>query len=152
MELVLKDIKKKLETFKPVSSRLKIHKLENGITIIDDCYNANPSSFKAAILFLSSLNEKKLVLMGDMVELGNDARKFHTEIGEYAKAQGVSKFLSIGSQSKFASDVFGKNGYHFESADRLKSFLKNSIDSHSCILIKGSRSSKLEEYVEFFKK
>ena len=89
--------------------------------------------------------------MGDMVELGNDARKFHTEIGEYAKAKGVSKFLSIGSYSKFASDVFGKEGYHFENSERLKSFLSNSIDPYSCILIKGSRSSKLEEYVEFLK-
>ena len=147
----LKDIKKKLETFRPVSSRLKMHKLDNSISIIDDCYNANPSSFKAAISFLSSVNEKKLVLMGDMVELGNDAKKFHTEIGEYAKAHGVSKLLSIGSYSKFASDVFGKEGYHFENSERLKSFLSNSIDPYSCILIKGSRSSKLEEYVEFLK-
>ena len=147
----LKDIKKKLETFRPVSSRLKMHKLDNNITIIDDCYNANPSSFKVAISFLSSVNEKKLVLMGDMVELGDDTKKFHTEIGEYAKAHGVSKLLSIGSYSKFASDVFGKEGYHFENSERLKNFLIDSIDPYSCILIKGSRSSKLEEYVEFLK-
>ena len=103
------NISKKLESFEGVSSRLKLHKLENDIHIIDDCYNANPNSFKAAIDYLSSLDQKKLVLMGDMVELGNDAKLFHTEIGKYAKLMGIDEFLSIGKNSKFASKAFGLN-------------------------------------------
>ena len=147
----LVDIKKKLESFKPISSRLKLFKLDRDIQVIDDCYNANPNSFKAAILFLSSLDQKKLVLMGDMVELGKYTESFHSEIGRYAKTMGIDKFLSIGKNSKFASDVFGINGYHFENAESLKSYLNNNIEPSSRILIKGSRSAKLEEYVEFLK-
>jgi len=144
-------IKEKVENFEAVSSRLKLFKLGKNIDLIDDCYNANPSSFKAAISFLSTCDQKKLVLMGDMVELGNDTKVFHTEIGKYAKNMGINKFLSVGECSKYASDVFGVDGHHFEDAESLKSYLNNNIEPSTCILIKGSRSSKLEEYVEFLK-
>ena len=144
-------IKEKLESFKSVSSRLKLHKLTNDIQIIDDCYNANPNSFKVAIEFLSSLDKKKLVLMGDMVELGRDSKLFHTEVGKYAKTLGVDEFLSIGKNSKFASRAFGLNGHHFEGSESLKSYLNNNLSSSTRILIKGSRSAKLEEYVDFIK-
>ena len=147
----IEDIKKKLETFSALSSRLKLIKLKSNINIIDDCYNANPSSFKAAITFLSTVDQKKLVLMGDMVELGEKTEQFHSDIGKYAKDMGINKFLSIGKNSKSASDVFGLNGYHFKDAESLKSYLNNNLESSTCILIKGSRSSKLEEYVEFLK-
>ena len=149
--LKLEDIVSKLESFRGVVSRLKLYKLSNDIHIIDDCYNANPNSFNVAIEFLSSLDQKKLVLMGDMVELGKYTESFHSEIGRYAKTMGIDKFLSIGKNSKFASDVFGINGYHFENAESLKSYLNNNIEPSSRILIKGSRSAKLEEYVEFLK-
>ncbi len=148
----LGDISKKLESFEGVSSRLKLHKLENNIHIIDDCYNANPNSFKAAIDFLSSLDQKKLVLMGDMVELGRDSELFHTEIGKYAKLMGINEFLSIGKNSKFASIAFGLNSHHFEDSESLKSYLYNKITSSTRILIKGSRSAQLEQYVNFLKK
>ena len=144
-------IKGKLESFKSVSSRLKLYKLPNNIHIIDDCYNANPNSFKVAIEFLSSLDKKKLVLMGDMVELGKDSELFHTDVGKYAKTLGIDKFLSIGSDSKFASRAFGLNGHHFEDSESLKSYLNNNLSPSSRILIKGSRSAKLEEYVDFIK-
>ena len=144
-------IKEKIETFESVSSRLKLFKLGKNIDLIDDCYNANPSSFKAAISFLSTCDQKKLVLMGDMVELGNDSEVFHAEIGKYAKNMGINKFLSVGKCSKYASDIFGIDGHHFEDAESLKSYLNNNIEPSTCILIKGSRSSKLEEYVEFLK-
>ena len=89
--------------------------------------------------------------MGDMVELGDKSESFHTEIGEYAKEMGVDEFLSIGKYSNRASNVFGEDGHHFEDAESLKSYLNNNLESSSCILIKGSRSAKLEEYVEFLK-
>ena len=147
----IEHIVKKLENFQEVSSRLNLYKLEKNIKLIDDCYNANPNSFEAAITYLSSFDENKLVLMGDMVELGKDTKTFHAEIGMFAKKRGINKFLSIGVNSKFASDVFGLNGYHFENAESLKSYLNNNLESSSVILIKGSRSAKLEEYVEFLK-
>ena len=145
-------IKKKIESFESVSSRLKIHSIYNNITLIDDCYNANPSSFKAALSFLSYRNQKKLVLMGDMVELGEETENFHAEIGSYAKKMGIDEFLSIGKNSEAASSIFGKNGHHFNDAESLKSYLNNNIESSSCILVKGSRKAKLEEYVDFLKK
>ena len=145
------DIQNKIETFESVHSRLKIYLVKNDIKLIDDCYNANPSSFKAALSFLAKSNQKKLVLMGDMVELGEESESFHSEIGEYAKEIGIDEFLSIGKYSENASNVFGENGHHFKDAESLKSYLNNNLESSSCILIKGSRSAKLEEYVEFLK-
>ena len=89
--------------------------------------------------------------MGDMVELGKDTEKYHSDIGRYAKTMGIDKFLSIGKHSKYASDIFGLDGQHFNDSSSLKSYLNTNIDSYTCILIKGSRSAKLEEYVNFLK-
>ena len=147
----LAQIKNKIESFIAVSSRLKLHKLSNNINIIDDCYNANPYSFKVALDYLSKTVGKKIVLMGDMVELGKDSKFFHKEIGEYAMKLDVDKFISIGADSKLASDIFGANGKHFTDQNSLKSYLNNSIESNSYILIKGSRAAKLEEYVDYLK-
>ena len=147
----LKDIISKLESFKGVISRLKLYKLSKDIHLIDDCYNANPNSFKVAVEFLSSLDQKKLVLMGDMVELGRDTELFHSEIGKYAKTMGINEFLSIGKYSKYASEAFGDNGHHFDDSESLKTYLNDTIKSSTRILIKGSRSAKLEEYVDFLK-
>jgi len=147
----LAQIKSKIETFGAVSSRLKLHELSNNINIIDDCYNANPTSFKAALDYLSKTVDKKIVLMGDMVELGKDSKYFHKEIGEYAKKMGVDKFISIGVNSKLASDIFGKDGKHFIDCNSLKSYLNNNLEPNSYILIKGSRSARLEEYVDYLK-
>ena len=151
LKINIKTIKTRIESFNPISSRLNLHQLERNVCIIDDCYNANPSSFKAALSYLSEQDQKKLVLMGDMVELGKDSELFHKEIGEYARSLGINKFLSIGKFSKYSSDAFGDNGYHFENSESLKSFLNNEIDSNLHILIKGSRSTQLEEYVDFIK-
>ena len=147
----LEHIKSKIEGFIAVSSRLKLHKLHNNINIIDDCYNANPSSFKAALDYLSKIEGTKIVLMGDMVELGKDSKFFHKEIGEYAQKLNIDKFISIGVDSKLASDVFSRDGKHFTDHNSLKSYLDNNIESNSYILIKGSRSAQLEEYVDYLK-
>ena len=64
---------------------------------------------------------------------------------------GIDKFLSIGKHSKYASDIFGLDGQHFNDSNSLKSYLNTNIDPYTCILIKGSRSAKLEEYVNFLK-
>ena len=147
----LTHIKYKIENFIAVSSRLKLHELRNNINIIDDCYNANPSSFKAALDYLSKTEGKKIVLMGDMVELGKDSKSFHKEIGEYAKKLDINKFVSIGVNSRLASNVFGPDGKHFTDHNSLKSYLNNNIGPNSYILIKGSRSAQLEEYVDYLK-
>jgi len=147
----LAHIKYKIESFIAVSSRLKLHELDNNINIIDDCYNANPSSFKAALEYLSKVEGTKIVLMGDMVELGKDSNFFHKEIGEYAKKLNIDKFISLGVDSKLASDVFSQDGKHFTDQNSLKSYLNNNIESNSYILIKGSRSAQLEKYVDYLK-
>ena len=149
----MNEIKEKIETFDGVNSRLKMHNLKKkNLCVIDDCYNANPSSFKAAILFLSKLKGKKIILMGDMAELGVNSKNYHKEIGEYAIKLGINKFLSIGNQSQAASDKFRENGLHFRDKESLKTYLIDNIEPSSYILIKGSRNQKLEEIVNFLKK
>ncbi len=106
---------------------------------------------KLQLNFFQVLIKKKLVLMGDMVELGRDTEFFHSEIGKYAKTMGINEFLSIGKYSKFASKAFGDNGHHFDDTESLKRYLNDTIKSSTRILIKGSRSAKLEEYVDFLK-
>lgn len=151
LNIKFEEIKNKIETFDSVNSRLKLYNLKKNISIIDDCYNANPSSFKAAISYLADLKGNKIILMGDMAELGKNSKHFHEEIGIYAQKNGVSKFLSIGNHSKYASSIFGENGHHFTDKESLKSYLNNNIEPSSYILIKGSRNQKLEEYVNFLK-
>jgi len=90
-------------------------------------------------------------LMGDMAELGKDSKFFHKEIGEYAQKLNIDKFISIGVNSKLASDVFILDGNHFTDHNSLKYYLNNNIKPNSYILIKGSRSARLEEYVHYLK-
>lgn len=122
--------------------------------IINDCYNANPSSMQLALSLLNNLkNEyKKIAILGDMLELGNLSIKKHQEIGNYINTLKVDYILTFGYDSKSIVDSISepnKIKYHFDSKEDLKKYL-DSIDlSQTVILIKGSRGMKLEEITEY---
>lgn len=159
----LTDIQLGLAGMAPVKGRLNIHNLPktatcNEIRLIDDTYNANVESIKAAITLLAGYSGLKILVLGDMAELGSEARSYHQEVGEYAKEQGIQVLLTLGVLSQNTSDAFSKDNNaiseHFNDRGMLKESLINSLNNQSDdtqkiqILVKGSRSAHMEYVVE----
>lgn len=150
----LTDIQQGLEAFVPVSGRLQIKLSATGIRIIDDTYNANPQSVKAALDVLSAFQGHKIFVMGDMLELGNDSLQLHRDIGVYARQLGISQMMGIGKFTQAAIEGFGESGQHYPSKAKLIQDLLLVLDkqdqsgkNENTVLIKGSRSMRMEEIV-----
>ncbi|MGB1328139.1 MAG: UDP-N-acetylmuramoyl-tripeptide--D-alanyl-D-alanine ligase [Porticoccaceae bacterium] len=145
--ITLKQIVKGLTEVKPVSGRLNIHQLSNNLTLIDDAYNANPDSFKAAIDVLGAVEGNKVLVMGDMAELGERAMELHEEIGDYAQKKGLDALHTVGLLSAVVANKFG--GTHHSSKQDLINALTDlcAKKTKTTILIKGSRSSGMDEVV-----
>ncbi|MBR2734664.1 MAG: UDP-N-acetylmuramoyl-tripeptide--D-alanyl-D-alanine ligase, partial [Clostridia bacterium] len=149
----LDDIKEGLLTFKNASMRQQISKI-NDITIIDDSYNASPDSMKSAISVLKSIESgRKIVVMADMLELGNNSAKAHYEIGRYIAIEGIDMLITIGSESKNASEGAKSVNQNISvtqcgSNKEACEFLKTVIKENDKVLIKGSRGMHTEEIVK----
>ena len=141
------DIAKGLSQFNPVKGRLSWLQGINGAAVIDDTYNANPDSMRAAIDVLASQKETQTFVMGDMAELGADAPQMHAEIGAYAKQKGIDYFFSFGEFSKLASASFGQNAQHFDALEALLDALRGGMKTNVTVLVKGSRFMKMERVV-----
>ncbi len=137
-----------LEKFSGVAGRLQRKPAWNGATVIDDSYNANPASLRAAIEVLTQAAGKKILVMGDMGELGVEAARLHAEMGAEAKALGVNKLLALGELSSYAVKEFGSGAQHFQSIEDLLETLKPELDKDSTVLVKGSRFMKMERVVK----
>jgi UDP-N-acetylmuramoyl-tripeptide--D-alanyl-D-alanine ligase len=139
-----------LAQFKGVQGRLQQHVGYQDAVVIDDTYNANPDSMKVAIDVLVNQHDasQTIFVMGDMAELGCDAGVMHAAIGQYAGQKGVSKLLSFGQLSQLGSGAFGTQGQHFQTLDALVSAVKKEMHAGTCVLVKGSRSMKMERVVE----
>lgn len=144
-----KDIAQGLSQFGGMQGRLNQQLGHQGAMVIDDTYNANPDSMKAAIdVLVSQLQTTTVFVMGDMGELGEDAKKMHMEVGVYAKQKGVSAFLTLGQLSQLASDAFGEKGQHFDSLAALVDATKAEMQGSTSVLVKGSRFMKMERVVK----
>lgn len=137
------DIINGIENFKPEMGRLENLGIINGVQIINDAYNANPNSVKAAIDVLADMKEPTTLVLGDMAELGEDSKYLHQQMGEYAQNNNITQLFSIGEHSAQASDYFN-GGQHFEKMDKLKTHLQNNWNTIGTLLVKGSRSMRLE--------
>jgi len=131
-----------LSAFRPYSGRLQVKQAPGGATVIDDTYNANPDSVRAAIDVLASCPGPTALVLGDMGEVGARSAEFHREVGSYASARKISRLYAIGEATKHAVEAFGSGGRHFDSVDELVS----GIEGKS-ILVKGSRFMKMERVV-----
>jgi UDP-N-acetylmuramoyl-tripeptide--D-alanyl-D-alanine ligase len=126
---------------------LQTKDLAQGGQIIDDSYNASPESVRAAIDVLASRPGRRVMVLGDMAELGTDAEQLHSEVGDYASRAGIDQLYTLGNFSAAASAVF--NGQHFTDLESLKAPLFNEIEhSDLTLLVKGSRSSKMDLVVD----
>jgi UDP-N-acetylmuramoyl-tripeptide--D-alanyl-D-alanine ligase len=142
----LYDIKFGLEMLQAVKGRLQIQEGIQGLRIIDDSYNANPDAMCVAIDCLSELPGEKILVIGDMAELGETALQQHAEVGRYAKQKGIQTLLALGNLSQAAVSAFGEGATLFETHAQInKAILQNAHGQ--VILIKGSRAARMENVV-----
>jgi UDP-N-acetylmuramoyl-tripeptide--D-alanyl-D-alanine ligase len=131
-----------LTAFRPYTGRLQVKEARNGATVIDDTYNANPDSVRAAIDVLASCPGPTVLVLGDMGEVGHQGKEFHCEVGAYARSKGIARLLALGEATRDAVRAFGDGGRHFEKLDELIANV-----SGKSILVKGSRFMKMERVV-----
>lgn len=147
-------IKRALQSYKPFSKRMEILKV-NGITIIDDTYNANPDSVIASLKTLAQMkcSGKRIAVLGDMLELGSYAEEAHREIGRKVAEFGIDYLFTYGSDMHYAYEVASdliKHSMHFDDKDFLVYHLFEVAEKGDVVLIKGSRGMRMEEVVEKF--
>jgi UDP-N-acetylmuramoyl-tripeptide--D-alanyl-D-alanine ligase len=141
-------VKEGLEGFAGVKSRLQQRPGRKGARVVDDSYNANPDSMRAAVAVLAAVPGKRIFVMGDMGEIGSAAGQFHDEIGGYAKSRGIDRLLCLGALSVAAAANFGEGGQHFTRLDDLLRTLLAELDAQTTVLVKGSRFMRMERVVD----
>ena len=140
-------IKKGLETVKPVPGRLQWVDAIKGAHILDDTYNANPASLAVALDVLAGCPGDRYLALGDMAELGAEAEHLHKQAGEQARDSGVHRLYAVGEYSRYAAEAFGDQGWHFAAQDQLVNRLQEDLNSNVTLLVKGSRSSRMDKVV-----
>lgn len=151
----LKQIKNALESFQAYDKRMQVVTI-NEFTFINDAYNANPDSMRLAINTLSQMNgfENKIVILGDMLELGEHSEKFHRDLAHYLKESGIHNVYLFGDLTRFTFDEAMKlklNAQHFDSKSKIAEELLTMNKNRLLILLKGSRKMKMEEIIELVK-
>ena len=137
-------IVKGLAAMQSVPHRLQLRAGLNGSQLIDDSYNANPGSYKQALLSLAPYQGQHWLVLGDLGELGSESKQLHHQMGLDAKESGIDRLWTLGSESKLAADAFGSGAQHFEDRESLQAQLSASLSSDVTCLIKGSRFMKLD--------
>jgi UDP-N-acetylmuramoyl-tripeptide--D-alanyl-D-alanine ligase len=146
----LANIARGLQAFEPVKGRSRALAVELGghpLTLVDDTYNANPDSVRAAIDVLAGLPGPHLLVLGDMGEVGNEGPRFHTEVGGYARERGIEMLYGIGEMTAMAVSQFGA-GQHFANIEALNAATLEALPRMASVLVKGSRFMKMERVVQ----
>jgi UDP-N-acetylmuramoyl-tripeptide--D-alanyl-D-alanine ligase len=136
-----------LAAFRPVDGRLRRRTARLGSTVIDDSYNANPDSVRAAIDVLAASTGRRLLVLGDMGEVGERGVEFHAEVGRYAKERGVDRLYATGELCRHSADAFGEGARHFAGIDDLVAAVRPELGPHTTVLVKGSRFMRMERVV-----
>jgi UDP-N-acetylmuramoyl-tripeptide--D-alanyl-D-alanine ligase len=144
-DVSLTDIRDGLESLQPVDGRLRTLRSPQGTTVVDDCYNANPGSVRAAIDMLAACPGRRTLLLGAMLELGEHSETLHREVGEYALAAGIDQLWGVGPELEVCVQAFGNNGRHFADRAAARRALQGQFDAHDTVLVKGSRSAGMEQ-------
>ena len=136
-----------LTAFRPYPGRLQVKRAAGGATVIDDSYNANPDSVRAAIDVLAACAAPTVLVLGDMGEVGAQGPAFHREVGAYARSRNISSLLAIGEATMSCVEAFGTAGYHAASIEDLLHVVRKSAAPGATFLVKGSRFMKMERVV-----
>lgn len=150
LDISLRSMAMALSAFTGVKGRMQKKSALHGSTFIDDTYNANPDSVKAALSVLAQQPGKKVLVLGDMGELGEGAAAMHAQIGLAARESGVDRLLALGDLSRETVGAFGAGGMHFERIQELLAELENELTSDTVVLVKGSRFMQMERVVQSF--
>ena len=137
-----------LEQARAVAGRLRRIVLPGNVTLIDDSYNANPSSMAAAIDTLALASGERWLVLGDMAELGADARALHAGVGAQARGRGIERLFAVGPLGAAAVEAFGAGGEHFADKPSLVAALKGRLHDGVTCLVKGSHSAGMEYVVK----
>jgi UDP-N-acetylmuramoyl-tripeptide--D-alanyl-D-alanine ligase len=130
-----------LAAFRPYVGRLQV-KQAGATTVIDDSYNANPDSVRAAIDVLAACPGPTVLVLGDMGEVGSHGPQFHEEVGAYARSKGIASLLALGEATRKAAAAFGPGAQHFDSVEALVAAIRGKT-----VLVKGSRFMRMERVV-----
>ncbi|MDP2828755.1 MAG: UDP-N-acetylmuramoyl-tripeptide--D-alanyl-D-alanine ligase [Sulfuricellaceae bacterium] len=144
------DIAAGLTAFSGVKGRLQRKRCLHGATLIDDTYNANPASVDAAIAVLAAMDGKKILVLGDMGELGDASAQLHRQIGQNARQAGIDVLLALGDVSRECAEGFGANAWFYERIQELLADLENHLTPDTTVLVKGSRFMQMERVVKSF--
>jgi UDP-N-acetylmuramoyl-tripeptide--D-alanyl-D-alanine ligase len=147
LDIPLPTIVEGLEKFAGVAGRLQRMAGHCGATVIDDTYNANPASMRAALQVLAQAQGRRIFVMGDMGELGANELEFHAEIGAAARQLGIQRMLALGELSRAAVNAFGAGAQHFDDVESLIAALDKELAAGVTVLVKGSRFMKMERVV-----
>ncbi|RZA31807.1 MAG: UDP-N-acetylmuramoyl-tripeptide--D-alanyl-D-alanine ligase [Lysobacteraceae bacterium] len=139
-----------LESFAPVGGRLQRKQAANGAAVIDDTYNANPDSMRAAIDVLAAYPAPRILVVGDMGEVGTQGKEFHEEVGAYAQQRGIEHVLAFGELARNMVTPGASGARHYEQFDALLAALDSTLggNSNATVLVKGSRFMKMERVVQ----
>jgi UDP-N-acetylmuramoyl-tripeptide--D-alanyl-D-alanine ligase len=143
----LQQIQAGLEKLRAVSGRLELKEGINGAHVIDDTYNANPGSVAAGLQVLKDMDGERVLVLGDMAELGFAADDIHRRVGELARRVGVGRLFALGERSRLAVEAFGRGGRHFDSHEALIEALIDCLHGDMTVLVKGSRVMKMDKIV-----
>lgn len=144
----LEAVARGLKAFRPVGGRMQRRTASSGTKLIDDSYNANPDSMRAAIDVLAAEGGAKVLLLGDMGEVGEHGVEFHQEIGHYARERGIDRLLAIGELSSACVAAFGEGARHFATVQALISAAQAELQPRTTMLVKGSRFMRMERVVQ----
>ena len=150
MELCIEGI----EHFELTKNRMDIIEIKDHVKVIDGTYNANLDSMKSSLDVLSQYKNRKIAVLGDMLELGSYEKKLHEEVGEYVVEKGIDELLCVGEASQYVVDKvheLGMEAYHFEDNVSLNEYLDELLEKDDVVLIKGSNGMHLKEVVEYLK-
>jgi UDP-N-acetylmuramoyl-tripeptide--D-alanyl-D-alanine ligase len=148
LDISLLDISRGLAEVKAEPGRLERHRLQAGVQLIDDSYNANPGSVSAAIDLLAATSGHKVLVLGSMAELGEGSESLHRQVGEYAREQGIDECWLLGRETQATARGFGSAARYCDSRQELVEQLETSVPEGSTILVKGSRSAAMDKVVQ----
>jgi UDP-N-acetylmuramoyl-tripeptide--D-alanyl-D-alanine ligase len=137
-----------LRAFRPVAGRGARHGTSEGGRLIDDTYNANPDSVRAAIDLLAGFEGERVLVLGDMGEVGERGPEFHREVGAHARESGIDALFALGPMARDAADAFGEGAVHCADVDSLLAALRPRLGPSVTLLVKGSRFMRMERVVQ----
>jgi UDP-N-acetylmuramoyl-tripeptide--D-alanyl-D-alanine ligase len=141
-------VRQGLADFRGIEGRLQRRAGLHGALVLDDTYNANPDSVQAGIDVLAATIGRKIMVLGDMGEIGEMTGQFHNEIGGYAKSQGIDRLLAFGESSALAAKNFGAGGTHFRRVEDAVTALLRELTPETTVLVKGSRFMRMERVIK----